>query len=946
MKGSTAFILVSEDEILRGKNEWILNTPENLKEAIMRGMPYRSIYSYSTTPDPNLPAPFIFGDLWIVVNDRKNWGDALEAGRRVLAGILAMHSDIEPSMFRYYLDSRGTVYLRIPAPVFGGECGIPLLPLYHRQMAMKFLSYQDETKAKMAISNRLGCFEVPELLGSKIREDVYGLDRQFMFLEPGLKNGDSFTVEVDYKSFMHMYPAELWSSVEQGSKFHVDSVAPQITSLHRVYDAIMFARCELLAANIRKESVTKCPFFKSCMEQPENVDEKKQGLLLRLLVPLGREGMKMALEWSHKVLGATEPAMRLAFYDAMSQRDLVTCAEVAQIHGCDGSCGVHAPYDLEEKEQACAVVMENYRETNDGLYCLMRNGETDEIYPVKVCSPIFTLGKVCNPDGSGWSREVRLEAPDKKSHTLTIPNAECMKQNPDTLLAKLCDYGLELAPDKNAPALLKRYFREASPARIKVGVRSLGWVGDCYVLPDIVIGHYDKKPEYLGEIGAFQVSGTLEDWISRVGVFCQGNPLFQLAVQFALTPPLLAPCSQEGGGLHFYGPSSSGKTTLALVAGSVCGGRPGKGFLYQWRFTDNAIESIAARHNDGLLALDEISEAKSETVSQASYMLINGQGKERLRADATAKKPFRWRLNFLSTGEVATSEKIEAGGRYKSMAGQEVRIINLPVLGADGENVFKNLHGFETPAALSEHLKRASKEVYGTLLRAFTVALCGANPDDLHANVETISQGARRFVERVCPKEGVGQISRVAIKFGFMASVGAFAARHGLLPWSPEDAEKVAEEWFQIWLEKRGGTGDLEVEKAIKAIQEDWALHRESNYHNLDNYGDGSGFPRELHGYYWKKDDEVEFFIKAEIFSRLIGSTNRQELLDAMRQRGMLLTTKEGTIMVTKSISGQNIRGFGFCPSAWLGKAEEVEKPNQALDKPFNPYDPNPGNVF
>ena len=141
MKGSTAFILVSEDEILRGKNEWILNTPENLQEAVMRGMTYRSIYSYSSHPNPNEPAPFMFGDLWIVVNDRKNWGDALEAGRRVLAGILAIHSDIEPSMFRYYLDSRGTVYLRIPAPVFGGECGVPNLPLYHRQMAYKLVGY-------------------------------------------------------------------------------------------------------------------------------------------------------------------------------------------------------------------------------------------------------------------------------------------------------------------------------------------------------------------------------------------------------------------------------------------------------------------------------------------------------------------------------------------------------------------------------------------------------------------------------------------------------------------------------------------------------------------------------------------------------------------------------------------------------------------------------------
>ncbi|WP_165076014.1 MULTISPECIES: DUF927 domain-containing protein [unclassified Desulfovibrio] len=945
MKNRTAFIQVAEDEVLRGKHDWIINTPANLEDSIIQGMPYRSIYAYSNPPNPNEPAPFIFGDLWIVTTDHQDRRDALEAMRRIVEGIIAMHSDIDPGMLRYYLDSGGSVYLRIPAPVFGGDCGVPLLPLYHRQMADRLVRYQDEPRAKMATCTRLSCFEPPKLVGFNVREDTYSLNRPFMFLEPGINHGDNFTVEVDYKSFMNMYPADLWSSVEQGRQFPVDSVAPQITSLHRVYDAIMFARCELLAPNIRKESVTKCPFFKSCMAHPENVDEKKQKLLFGLLAPLGKEGMKMAQEWGQKVLGATESAIRVAFIEAMQERRLVTCAEIAQLHGCDGSCGAHAPYDLEEKEQAGAALMEHFQERQNGLFYSLKGWDMEGHDEAWVCSPIFSTARVCNAEGTGWSREVKVRAPDGKYHQFTIPLRECMSPNVDTLLGVLCEHGLELAPHKHAGALLKLYFREASPARIKVGVKSLGWVGDCYVLPDIVIGHYDKKPEYLGEIGAFQVSGTLEDWISRIGCYCVGNPLPMLVVQYALTAILLGRCGQEGGGLHLYGPSSSGKSTLALVAGSVCGGKPGKGYLTQWRSTANALESTAARHNDGLLVLDEIGEATSDTVFQAIYMLTNGQGKERLRADATAKKAFQWRLNYMSTGEVPTGEKIEAGGRHKVMAGQEVRTINLPVLGPNGENVFKSLHGFRSPAALSEHLKRASKEAYGTLLRAFIAALCGANPAELHANVEEITQDARRFVERVSPKEGVGQIHRVAIKFGLIAAAGGFAARHGLLPWSPEDAAKVAEEWFAIWMEKRGGTGNLEVEKAIKAIQDEWALRRESNYHNLDNYGDGSRYP-ELHGYYWKKDGEVEFFIKAEIFTKLVGWVNRNELLDTMRERGMLLTTKEGTIMVTKSIGGQNIRGFGFRPSAWLGKAEEVEKPNQALDKPFNPYDPNPGNVF
>lgn len=330
-------------------------------------------------------------------------------------------------------------------------------------------------------------------------------------------------------------------------------------------------------------------------------------------------------------------------------------------------------------------------------------------------------------------------------------------------------------------------------------------------------------------------------------------------------------------------------------------------------------------------------------------MLTNGQGKERLRSNATARKPFQWRMNFMSTGEVTTAEKIEAGGRHKVMAGQEVRTINLPILGANGENSFKNLHGFKTPADLSEHLKRASREVYGTLIRAFIAALCGSTPDELHANAETISQHVRDFVERVCPKEGAGQLRRVANKFGLIAAAGIFAARHGLLPWSPEEAEKVAEEWFAIWLNNRGGTGNLEVEQAIKAIQADWELHWTNHYHDLDCSRDPSGFPRELHGYYRVKDGELEVYILANFLPRLIGSVNRDELYKTMQERGMLIMTDKGTrketLSVNSSIGKHNVRILGVRPNT--RQTEDVETtPASTSGKLYDPSDNLADDVF
>ena len=71
----------------------------------------------------------------------------------------------------------------------------------------------------------------------------------------------------------------------------------------------------------------------------------------------------------------------------------------------------------------------------------------------------------------------------------------------------------------------------------------------------------------------------------------------------AFAGPLLHMLDHESGGFHLYGDSSGGKTTHLQVAASIYGGPR---LVRSWRSTDNALESIAAAHSDGLLVLGEI----------------------------------------------------------------------------------------------------------------------------------------------------------------------------------------------------------------------------------------------------------------------------------------------------------------------------------------------------
>ena len=79
MKSHTAFMRVSEDEALLGKKDWKLNTESGMEEAIREGMPYHSLYTYSSHQKSDKKARFIYGDLWIVTLDLKNRFDALDS---------------------------------------------------------------------------------------------------------------------------------------------------------------------------------------------------------------------------------------------------------------------------------------------------------------------------------------------------------------------------------------------------------------------------------------------------------------------------------------------------------------------------------------------------------------------------------------------------------------------------------------------------------------------------------------------------------------------------------------------------------------------------------------------------------------------------------------------------------------------------------------------------
>ena len=122
------------------------------------------------------------------------------------------------------------------------------------------------------------------------------------------------------------------------------------------------------------------------------------------------------------------------------------------------------------------------------------------------------------------------------------------------------------------------------------GGYGLGWNSGAIVRPDGVIGTPKRRLETsFGDLDTqvlakYRMRGTLAEWQDKIARLSPGNSRLQFALSLAFTGPILKLVSgPRSGGFQFWGEKETGKTTAAMVAGSVWGchtaaGTPDIGF--------------------------------------------------------------------------------------------------------------------------------------------------------------------------------------------------------------------------------------------------------------------------------------------------------------------------------------------------------------------------------
>lgn len=476
---------------------------------------------------------------------------------------------------------------------------------------------------------------------------------------------------------------------------------------------------------------------------------------------------------------------------------------------------------LEEATKLPPVkIPDKFSLTSDGLFVEVEKGQGKYRYTVTEQiskSPLEVVAWAKPLSGEGtWALQVRWRDLDGCWKTALLPN-DVMAYDPKLVSSTL---GLSYITNWNKyrSAIYEYLMGTETERRIYLADRC-GWVQDnLYLTPHHCFGSspIPISPNVDVEMAEFTPKGTLDEF-RELTQLAQGNHIFIIALCAACAAPLLGLVKVEPGGMHFVGPSSTGKTSALVPAIAVW--RDPK-YIVSWNTTDNALEKIAAKFHDNFLAIDEISQVNAKALSKSLYTLTHGVSKNRCLATKTGVKEARqnrWRLFYVSTGEETPENKI----RQENMSfhgGQSVRLATIRV----EKGHIRNLHGYETETAFLTAVRNLSAKSFGVAgerLLEFLTAYATPLREQLPEIVATYEA---KLCDPYCAndKQIDNQVRRVASRFALCIVGGCLASAWNIIDVPQDEIVQALTDAFASWIEDRGGVESAETRAIVEGTRD------------------------------------------------------------------------------------------------------------------------------
>ncbi|HDR0629421.1 TPA: DUF927 domain-containing protein [Pasteurella multocida] len=543
-----------------------------------------------------------------------------------------------------------------------------------------------------------------------------------------------------------------------------------------------------------------------------------------------------------------------------------------------------------------------------GLYriTLKTNSSTGEIYEDKIewlCDAVEVVGMGQSED-EFYTMLRFTPNRSEQSKIIALPLKDVGERTGWQLLRK---NGLNITNNQRLRPYLADYLQDYYQKGFYRVVNATGWQSGAYILPNgEVIGEPKTPVFFVGQSAnnkGYGVSGSIESWQQEIASNVAGNPFMMLGVAVALSAPIIHLINAESFGVHIFGGSSTGKTTIANIASSIYG-HPDE-IRLSWLTTPLGISNEAQARNDGFMPLDEIGQSTNRKhVGDIAYSLFNGVGKIQGAKEGGNRDLARWRTVAFSTGEIDLETYLTNVG-IKTNVGQLVRLLNIPLQRAT------QFHHHKDGKAHADHLNQASKLHYGVIGREWIKHLI-----DLHRNnaIEPLYRAILENRLNTLPNDCHSQVKRVMSRFSILEMTLKLSL--DFTGWDVGECENAITKAFNEWVNIFGyhSREELQVIEQVNG----WLLANaegrfirypiDPTQREVNNIAGYRVIPDS------KSDEQEYFYLYPMAFDEAIKGHPKKQACQILAEKGMLKRGKEKgygfTIKLPRQIKGDRTRCY------------------------------------
>ncbi|OOF38203.1 DNA primase [Rodentibacter mrazii] len=558
---------------------------------------------------------------------------------------------------------------------------------------------------------------------------------------------------------------------------------------------------------------------------------------------------------------------------------------------CESTRDNHQPYTEKRKENGIA-----------GLFRVVPKLDKDTGEMVDKCEWLADCVDVVGVgiSESDYFSMLSFQAQGKTEPTLiALPWAEIGERAGWQLLKQK---GVRLTNSQRLKPHLADYLQDTQDKPIYQIVNETGWQADfnAYILPNGEVLGKPNQPVYFNNKSAttagYQAKGTLSDWQKEIGQYLKGNHSMMLGVACSLAAPLIGLIGAESFGVHLFGKSSAGKTTIANIASSIYG-EPDL-IRLSWNGTSLGLINEAAARNDGFIPLDEIGQGASKKhVEQTAYALFNGVGKIQGAKEGGNRELNRWRILAFSTGEQDLELYLKQDN-IRTNAGQLVRLLNIPIQPAS------TFYHFGNGKAHADHLNAMTKRYYGAMGKAWIMWLL--------ENKQAVVAEYQRYAEQwqaTLPNDASPQVKRVAGRFALLETALQLASP--FTGWKTTENQTALLHSFNEWVNEYG-LHSREEKQIIEQVN-GWLLLNGARFiefpfnHNQQEPRDTAGY-RQLADSKEPQESDRYWVFPQVYLEDVIKGFNEKQANEVLAGTGMLETSNASGYKYRKQLP-RAIRG-------------------------------------